>query len=153
MMVAVAIAGLVLFVVQEFWDGLPPRFVVRDIPDRIGRLRLGMTWDQAHETLGLEKSWLRGGTSAQPWILEGNGHYMHAMYTVGAPRTFVKTARVAGGASAPVTFIGSQALIQLHFATDIDGDLVNWQRDKSTQLIRAWFSRGFTTIAEMPTAQ
>jgi hypothetical protein len=64
MMVVVAVVALGLAVVEEFQDGLPPRFVVRGIPMRIARLRPGMTVEQAHEILGLERPWLVGGIGA-----------------------------------------------------------------------------------------
>jgi hypothetical protein len=47
-----------LFVAQEFWEGMPPRSVVRGIPARIARLEPGMTFRQVHDILGLEKSLL-----------------------------------------------------------------------------------------------
>jgi hypothetical protein len=64
MMVFVAVVALGLAVVEEFQDGLPPRFVVRGIPRRIARLRPGMTPEWARELLGLERPWLLGGISA-----------------------------------------------------------------------------------------
>jgi hypothetical protein len=64
-MVFVAVVTLGLAVVEEFQDGLPPRFVVRGIPRRIARLRRGMTPEQAHEILNLERPWLLGGIGAR----------------------------------------------------------------------------------------
>jgi hypothetical protein len=65
MMVFVAVAALGLTVAEEFHDGLPPRFVLRDIPRRISRLQPGMTPDQAYETLNLERTWLLRGIGAR----------------------------------------------------------------------------------------
>jgi hypothetical protein len=150
MVVAVAAIALGLFVVQEFWDGLPPRSVVRGIPGRIDRLRPGMSWEQAREVLGLEKSWIWRGTGARFAIGEGNGHYMHEVYHVRPPRIVVRIAQVGGGNPAPVRFYQSTAVIQVWFRTDIWSGMQNWRRDKSTRLVRATFSCDSSTIAEMP---
>ena len=65
MMVAVALVAAGLFAEREFGAGIPPNFVLRSIPARIGRLKPGMTRKQVHEILGLRKSWLLGGLSAK----------------------------------------------------------------------------------------
>ena len=149
MMVAVAIVALGLFIAQEFQDGLPPRFVVRGIPDRIHRLRPGMTWAQTHEALGLEKSWLRGGTSARFSGGAGKLNYRSEAYLVRPPRKVVRIARVGGGAPGPVTVWQSTAVIQVWFSTDYRSGS-NWRQDKSTRLTRASYFSDFTTIAEFP---
>jgi hypothetical protein len=59
LMFITAIFAVGLFVAQEFWEGMPPRSVVRGIPARIARLEPGMTFRQVHDILGLEKSWLK----------------------------------------------------------------------------------------------
>jgi hypothetical protein len=51
-----AVIAVALFVAREFWDGLPPRFVVNGIPGRIEQLRPGMTWEQTRNILGLGTS-------------------------------------------------------------------------------------------------
>jgi hypothetical protein len=149
MMVAIAVVALGLFIAQEFQDGLPPRFVVRGIPGRINRLRPGMTWEQTHEVLGLEKTWLLGGMSARLSMEEGNGHYQHEFYYVQLPRAVVRTLQVGGGAPRPVTVMQSRARIELWLRTDY-GSPRNWRQDLSTQLVRASFSSDFATIAENP---
>jgi hypothetical protein len=61
LLVLVATVAVALAVVREFDEGLPPRFVIRDIPRRIERLRPGMRREQVYEALGLGRSWVRGG--------------------------------------------------------------------------------------------
>ncbi len=73
LMFLVAAIAVGLALLGEFGEGLPPRFVVRGIPARIARLRPGMTWEQTHEILGLEQTWLTGGTGAQFGGGDGNG--------------------------------------------------------------------------------
>ncbi|APW61962.1 hypothetical protein BSF38_03494 [Paludisphaera borealis] len=99
MLLITAIFALGLFVVEEFWDGIPPRFVVRGIPARINRLRRGMTWEQTRDILGLERSWLRGGTNASLRDSEGNGHYMYQTYNVRSPRIVMEMASEGGSPS------------------------------------------------------
>ena len=51
--------------------GAPPRFAIQGVPDRVNRLRPGMTREQASAILGLERSWLLGGTAPRSWSREG----------------------------------------------------------------------------------
>ena len=102
LMLLVAAIAVGLALLGEFGEGLPPRFVVRGIPARIARLRPGMTWEQTREILGLEQSWLVGGTGAHFGGGVGNGHSMLEAYWVRPPRAVVVMARVAGGDPAPV---------------------------------------------------
>lgn len=81
-MLLVALVALGLFAWQELRDGMPPRFVVRGIPARIAKLKPGMTYEEAKEILGLEKSWLRGGTSAMSGPIEGSGLGISMNYAV-----------------------------------------------------------------------
>jgi hypothetical protein len=148
LLVAAIAVGLALL--GEFGEGLPPRFVVRGIPARIARLRTGMTWEQTHEILGLEKTWLMGGTGAQFGGGEGNGHYQVENYLVRPVRVVVVMARVGGGNPAPVKTFQSAATIQLSFLTEAWSGTRNWQQDKSTRLVRASFRSASTTIAVMP---
>ena len=152
MLVVAAIAVSLAFV-EEFSEGLPPRYVVRGIPARIARLRPGMTWEQTREILGLEQTWLTGGTGARPAEFEGNGHYMYEVYYVRPPRVVARMARVGGGNALPVKVSRSTAMVQLWFSTNIRAGVRDWQQDKSTRLVRAIFSNDFTTIAEMPGSQ
>jgi hypothetical protein len=77
MMVAVALVAAGLFAEREFGEGIPPNFVLRGVPARIGRLKPGMTRKQVHEILGLRKSWLLGGLSAK----YGEGWLAHRTMT------------------------------------------------------------------------
>src|SRR5262245_31898138 len=86
MMVLVAVVALGLAVVEEFRDGLPPRFVVRSIPRRIARLRPGMTPEEAHESLGFGRPWLLGGMSADWGDIIGMSRTRYEHYNVGAAR-------------------------------------------------------------------
>jgi hypothetical protein len=150
MMVLVAVVAFGLAVAEEFRDGIPPRFVVRGIPKRIDRLWPGMSWEQAREILGLEQTWLTGGTGARFAVGDGNGRSMHEVYYVRPPRLVVRMARVAGGNPAPVTVQQPTAMIQLWFRRDVRSGTKDWRRDKSTRLVRASFSVDSGTIAEMP---
>lgn len=148
-----AMIAFVLFLAlaREFEDGLPPRFVVNGIPNRIERLRPGMTYEQTRDILGLEKSWLHGGTDARLFSGEGNGHVHYEEYHVRPMRRAVVNARVRGGPPEPVIIFQSPAMIQLKFRTDIrSAHGWNWRKDDSTRLEWAAFSSDFRTIAEMP---
>lgn len=148
MILLVAVLALALFLAREFRDGLPPRFVVDGIPRRIERLRPGMTWTQTRDILGLERSWLRGGTDARFFVGTGNGHYSHESYNVRPMRTTVVTARVRGGPPGPVKIVQSRAWIEIEFRTEIES--TNRSRNDLTRLRRAAFGSDGRTIAEMP---
>ena len=150
LMLLVAAIAVGLVFLGEFGEGLPPRFVVRGIPARIARLRPGMTWEQTHEILGLEKTWLMGGTGAKFGGGEGNGHYMVEGYLVRPVRVVVVMARVGGGNPAPVKTFESAATVNVWFRTDNWSGGRSWRRNKSTRLLRASFSSDSTTIAVMP---
>jgi hypothetical protein len=152
-MLITVVFALGFFVVQEFWDGMPPRFVVKGIPARFNRLRPGMTWEQTRDILGLETSWLRGGTNASFEHGEGNGHYMHEVYNVRSPRIVMEIASVGGGPFQPTGFYRSKAMIQVWFRTDIDSGITNWRTNKATRLVRATFSNDATVVAEMPASR
>jgi hypothetical protein len=152
-MLIVATIAVGLTLVGEFGEGLPPRYVVRGIPTRMARLRPGTTWEQTHEILGLEQTWLTGGTGARFGHGDGSGQSMHEVYYVRPPRIVVGMARVEGGNPAPVKTLQSTAMIQLWFRRDMRSGVWNWRQDKSTRLVRASFSKDSTTIAEMPGSQ
>jgi hypothetical protein len=153
MMVLIAVVALGLAIGEEFQEGIPPRFVVRGMPKRIDRLRAGMSWEQTREILGLEETWLTGGTSAHFSNGGGNGRSMYEVYYVRPPRIVVRKARVGGGNPAPVQVLQSTATVQLWFSTEFQSTMEDWRRDKSTRLARASFSSDSTTIAEMPRSQ
>jgi hypothetical protein len=150
LMLLVAAVAVGLALVGEFGEGLPPRFVVRGIPARIARLRPGMTWEQTHEILGLERTWLMGGTGAQFGGGDGNGHYMVEGYLVRPVRAVVVMARVGGGNPAPVKTFQSAATVKVLFRTDAWSGTRSWRWEKSTRLVRASFCNDSTTIAVMP---
>lgn len=61
-LILVAAVAVALSVIrEEFGDGLPPRWIIRDLPRRVERLRPGMTREQVKDVLGLDRSWLLGG--------------------------------------------------------------------------------------------
>ncbi|WP_169977694.1 hypothetical protein [Tautonia rosea] len=148
MICLVAVVAVALFVAREFRDGLPPRFVVDGIPKRIERLRPGMTREQTREILGLETSWLRGGTDARFHLGSAGAHRIRETYYVRSPRPVVIRASIGGGPVGPVTIRRSKAMIQLVFATDPETG--PFQTNPSDRLVRAWFSNDSRTIAEMP---
>jgi hypothetical protein len=151
MILLVAAVAISMVIVREFWEGFPPQFVLRGIPARIGRLRPGMTRQEAREVLGLEKSWMWGGTSARAAHRHGNGRHSTEVYYVRPPRPVVRIARVGGGDSAPVSVYKSSAMIQLWFHHD-RGSLKRG-RYASARLVRASFSDGSRSIAEMPNSR
>lgn len=156
LMIVVATVAVVLFFVREFQDGLPPRFVLRGVPERIERLQPGMSKEQTYEILGLKKSWIWGGTSAKPWIGEGNNHYIHETFCI-RPMRIVELNPPNGGSS-KLQVLQSSALIQLRFRRD---PTFEWRISrvpvqkapkaevKPCQLEWAKFSSDFQTVAEM----
>ena len=80
LMVVVAIVAMGLFCWEEFKEGVPPRFVVRGIPGRIARLRPGMSRKETHKILGLDRSWIWGGSSATPFELIERAHTIDETY-------------------------------------------------------------------------
>jgi hypothetical protein len=110
-----------------------------------------MTRHEAREVLGLEKSWLWGGTSARAAHRQGNGRHSTEVYYVRPPRPVVRSARVGGANPAPVIVSESPAMIQLWFKHD-RGSLKRG-RDASARLVRASFSDGSRSIAEMPNSR
>ena len=95
--------GLGLAIAEQFREGVPPRFVVHGIPQRMHRLRPGMSREQTREILGLEQTWLTGGTDARFAYGEGNGHDQHEVYYIRPPRIVARMMRhVGGGHPAPI---------------------------------------------------
>jgi hypothetical protein len=60
-MMAVAMAAVAIIIMHEFYEGIPPRFIMRSLPGRIKRLQPGMAAVQARDILGLKRSWVLGG--------------------------------------------------------------------------------------------
>jgi hypothetical protein len=150
MMILIAIVALGLGLAEEFQDGIPPRFVVCGIPKRIARLRPGMTWEQTREILGLEQSWLTGGTGARFGGAHGFLNSMHEAYFVRPPRIVVRMGQMRGSDPAPMKVLDSTAKIQLRFHRDVRSGGLDWRQDKATRLVWASFSSDSTKIAEMP---
>lgn len=148
MICLVAVVSVALFGAREFRDGLPPRFIVDGIPKRIERLQPGMNREQTRDILGLETSWLRGGTDARFHMGMGGAHRIHETYYVRPTRPVVVRASVGGGPIEPVTILRSKAMIQLVFATDPESG--PFRERHSDKLVRASFSSDARTIAEMP---
>ncbi|WP_165070550.1 hypothetical protein [Paludisphaera rhizosphaerae] len=143
-MALVALAALSLFAYEEFQDGVPPRFIVRSIPDRFARLRPDMTYEQVEEILGLEKSWLRGGLSASNWIGIGNGPFLFASYQIGLQQPTTPPGMGAG----PVLANGTRLSIDLSFISNAKAG-EDWRRSKSTRLINAGFRVDGKLVAHM----
>lgn len=146
--ILVALIALGCFVTSELWDGLPPRFVVRGLKGRIERLKPGMSHEEVVEILGLNKSWLRGGTGATAGIFDGDGHFQNEEYYVRPPRIVTRTATV-GSANGPVGVYESRTTIQLIFETPggIEDPLAGRPEMK---LRSAWASDDGRIIAEVP---
>jgi hypothetical protein len=149
LMLITAGLALGLFIASECWDGMPPRFVLRGIPARIDRLRPGMTWEQAREIIGLETSWIEGGTSARFHGSERMGNLAHETYYLRPPRLVAGMAPESGSPAMPA-FYQSGAMIQLWFTTDGGAGILEWRGDKATRLTGASFSSDSRVVSKMP---
>jgi hypothetical protein len=139
MIALVAVSALGLFLAREFEEGMPPRFVVRGIPARIGRLRPGMSRAEVREILGVDTSWFWGGTGAKFAIGHGGAHWSSETYLVRPERGLGQ-------------LVDPAELIQLQFTRDparVYGERLDLTPD-SDRLVGASFSVHRRTIAEMP---
>ena len=102
MMIFTAMVALGLVAEREFSDGSPPRFVVQGVPARINRLRPGMTREQVEVILGLERSWIWGGTSAAFQRRVRDGYYMMEEYPPRSPWLIRLGFTIEEGASGPM---------------------------------------------------
>jgi hypothetical protein len=150
MMVVVAVAALGLAIAEEFQDGLPPNFVVRGIPSRINRLRPGMSREETREILGVENSWLKGGTGAMLGGGVFSTHLAREVYNVRPSRLVFHLPRSGGGNPTPPKKHEPRAVIEVWFSTDISPGKADWRLDKSTRLVRATFSVDSGKIADVP---
>ncbi len=139
--VLVAVAAVGLFLQREFGEGMPPRFVVRGIPARIERLRPGMSRAEVREILGIDRSWIRGGTGATLGIAQGGAHHSIETYLVRSERGIVQ-------------LVDPAELIQLQFACDPSrlsrSRELSHLTTEADRLVSASFSVHRRTIAEMP---
>lgn len=143
----VAAVAVALLVVMEFRDGLPPRFVIRSIPGRVAQLERGMSHPQVSEILGLERSWILGGTGAQFHMGSGNARTRYDTYIFRPLRTV--TLEQPDGTSSPVRIVQSSASLQLRFRRDYPNG--GWFSSReSDRLEWASFSIDGRTIAERP---
>lgn len=146
MMVVIAAIAAALVLVREFAEGIPPRYVLRGIPARIGQLRPGMTKGQTYEVLGLNRSWMWGGISTTIGVREGGRHLTHETFYV---RPLVLVATNHPG------LLQSSGMIYLQFhdspgrMRDQEEGRTRARQDMSARLERASFSDGKSTI-EMP---
>jgi hypothetical protein len=144
-MVVVAAIAVALFLVVEFKDGLPPRYIVRSIPGRIKRLRPGMTMSQTYEILGLRKSWIWGGLDAPDHGgRAGVADTIYEVYNVRMPRTVGMSLRERA-----FTYQSSGS-IRLHFHHGLDWNLYAGDPEQQLRLMGAelWVDR--RKVAEMP---
>lgn len=149
-MVLVALAALGLFLWEEFRDGWPPRAVIRGMPARMARLRPGMDEKEVAEILGLERSWLLGGTGARFYMGPRSGMTRYDTYLI---RPWRSETIPAGGSPSSPRILSSPAVIHLDY--DIEDAKAGpveagTRRPKTARLARATFKDGSTTIAEMP---
>jgi hypothetical protein len=116
MTVLVLAIAVALGIAREFRNGVPPEFVVRGIPARIARLRPGMTRAEVREILGLDKSWVWGGTDARFDGGEGNGRGFIEVYVLGPKRFVYVISKVDGKTVVP--WYKPKACIEIGFAHD-----------------------------------
>lgn len=149
-MVLVAVVAIGLFAWEEFRDGFPPRFVVRGIPARIARVKPGMSYQQTMDILGLETSWLQGGSDAWKYYGSGNERLIVWVYNVGPEPTPTPT---SPGKSKPKGWLFARRpilQIQVQFDLDQDNPSRNWRQLKTTRLAWARFVADDKIIAETP---
>ncbi len=149
LMFITAIFAVGLFVAQEFWEGIPPRSVVQGIPARIARLEPGMTFEQVHDILGLEKSWLMGGTDAKILLAQENGPIYHLVCYVRPASRVTGTPNVKG-ITTSLGVYRSHAMIEIWFDLVASPRQDGGRKLRAIRLNRVSFSCDGETIAEMP---
>lgn len=147
----VAVVAIGLFAWVEFRDGIPPRFVLNGVPARVARLRPGMSYQEAKEILGLETSWLRGGTSAWSNYGSGDGKRMEWVYALRQEQlTAAEAARMKARSPGLVPHAEPTARIDLGFVMDLREDEQDWRQSPSTRLASARFVADGRVVAVMP---
>jgi hypothetical protein len=149
LMVVTAICAVVLFVAQEFREGMPPRSAVRGIPARIARLKPGMTFRQVHDILGLEKSWFKGGTDAKCLLAQEDGPVYHLVYSVRPASRVAGTPHVKG-ITTSLGVYRSHAMVEIWFDLVASPRRDGGRKLRATCLAHVSFSSDGETIAEMP---
>lgn len=150
-MLLVAVVAVGLFAWVEFRDGIPPRFVLDGVPARVARLRPGMSYQETKEILGLETSWLRGGTSASTYYGSGDRKRMDWVYALRQEQlTAAAAARMKARSPGLVPHVEPTARIHLGFVMDLREDEQDWRQSPSTRLASARFVADGRVVAEMP---
>jgi hypothetical protein len=149
MMIAVAVIAVGLWIATEFSEGVPPKFVIRSIPARIGRLRPGMTREQVEEILGLRTSWVWGGLGTKFVAGYGMHHHSYEHYELRKNMPVSAVARAKGQLTAATSF-RSTATIQLVYRVHMDPNATSIERQESGRLVDAKFSLNNKTVAQMP---
>lgn len=146
MIVLVAFVASGFGIAREFGEGVPPRFVLRGIPDRIARLRPGMTRGQTREILGLGKSWIWGGTSATSGKANKMAQAWHETFYV-RPLKMVGVDHYQEGHLSKIQEFRSAGAIHLRFRCVPGASPLGWS--ESDKLSYASFYIDGRTIAEM----
>lgn len=147
----VALVAVGLFAWVEFRDGIPPRFVLNGVPARVARLRPGMSYQETKEILGLETSWLGGGTSAWTYYGSGDRKRMEWVYALRQEQlTAAAAARMKARSPGLVPHVEPTARIHLGFVMDLREDEPDWRQSPSTRLASARFVADGRVVAEMP---
>ena len=142
LMLLVALSALGTLVAREFRHGSPPEFVVRGIPARVHRLRPGMTWGETRDILGLERHWLRGGTSAEGGGGLTDGPRASVLYFVGGARGGLQRP----GAPQPPSY-PPRGVIHLSFMMGAGG--LAWRASPATRLLDASLHADGRVVAQM----
>jgi hypothetical protein len=146
LMLVIAAVAVAIVVTEEFADGVPPRFVLRGIPARIGQLRRGMTKRQSYQILGIDRSWMAGGISARPGPINADRHRTSEIYFLRALR-LVPTDQL--GRAARVLPSSGAVILEYRF----DRQSTPGQDEyESAQLEQALFSGDGRIIAKMPSS-
>jgi hypothetical protein len=150
-MLLVVLVALGLLAWVEFREGSPPRFVLKGVPARVARLRPGMSFRETKEILGLETSWLRGGTGACTYYGSGGRTSMMWVYALRQEQiTAAVAALMKARSPGLVPHIEPSAKIELSFIMDLKEDERDWRQSPSTRLASARFIADGRVVADMP---
>lgn len=150
-MILIALAAVGLFAWVEFREGSPPRFVMRGVPGRVARLRPGMTYRETKDILGLETSWLRGGTSARSYYGSGGRTSMEWVYSLRQKQlTAAEAALMKARSPGLVPHAEPTARLVLQFDLNMGENERDWRLSPSSRLVSARFVEDGRVVAEMP---